>query len=70
MTGLNENNHKIIFFITDSNFDYIYKKVKNTDLYKEMLKSEGGGDYILCSLLNKKIILSINILLKISIKII
>ena len=60
MTELNENNHKIIFFITDSNFDHIYKGMKDSDLYKEMMKSE-GVDYILCYLskgLNEQIIIS------------
>ena len=50
MTGLNENNHKIIFFIIDSNFYYIYKGMKDIVLYKEILKNGGGIYYILCSL--------------------
>jgi len=60
MTELNENNHKIIFFITDSNFDFIYKGMKDSDLYKEMMKNE-DVDYILCYLskgLNEQIIIS------------
>ena len=38
LTGLNENNKKIIFFITDSNFDYLYKGIKKCFISRNVKK--------------------------------
>jgi len=46
-TKLNENNEKIIFLITNSKFNEVYKRLKQSKLYKLMANNI---NYILCYL--------------------
>ena len=58
-TGFNNKNEKIIFFVTDSKFTNIFKKLKESKLYKEMNNSK--VNFILFYLstgLNEQVILS------------
>ena len=51
-TGFCKENEKILFFITDSKFKDIYKTLKESILYKEMIKSDENINFILCYISN------------------
>lgn len=58
-TGFKKENEKILFFVTNSKFNDVYKFLKKSKLYKEMKKSQ--INFILCYIsvgLNEQIILS------------
>ena len=58
-TGIKKENEKILFFVTNSKFNDVYKFYKNSKLYQEMKKSR--LNFILCYIsvgLNEQIILS------------
>ena len=60
-TGFSKENEKILFFITDSNFNEIYKYLSESKLYKAMKESKENTNFILCYLssgLNEKMILN------------
>jgi hypothetical protein len=58
-TGFKKENEKILFFITDSKFNTLYKNVNTSILYKEM--KNNGSNFVLCYMsagINEKIVLS------------
>ena len=58
-TGFKKENEKILFFITDSKFNTLYKNVNTSILYKEM--KNNGSNFVLCYMssgINEKIFLS------------
>ena len=60
-TGFLKENEKILFFVTDSKFNEIYKKLKDSKLYKEMINKNKDVNFVLCYLsngINEQIILN------------
>ena len=60
-TGFLRENEKLVFFVTDSRFNEMYKCLKNTKLYKEMMDSKIDINCVLCYLssgINEQIILN------------
>ena len=60
-TGFSKENEKILFFITDSNFNELYKNLTGSKLYKAMKESKENTNFVLCYLssgFNEKIILN------------
>ena len=60
-TGFLRENEKLVFFMTDSRFNEMYKSLKNTKLYKEMMDSKIDINCVLCYLssgINEQIILN------------
>ena len=60
-TGFSKENNKILFFVTDSKFNEIYKKLKDSILYKEMINQDKDVNFVLCYLsngINEQIILN------------
>ena len=60
-TGFSKENDKILFFVTDSKFNEIYKKLKDSILYKEMINQDKDVNFVLCYLsngINEQIILN------------
>lgn len=60
-TGFSKENEKVLFFVTDSKFNEVYKYLNGSKLYKAMNESKDGTNFVLCYLssgLNEKIILN------------
>ena len=60
-TGFLRENEKLVFFVTNSRFNEIYKNLKNTKLYKEMMDPKMNVNCVLCYLssgINEQIILN------------
>ena len=60
-TGFLRENEKLVFFVTDSKFNEIYKSLKNTKLYEVMMDPNININFVLCYLssgINEQIILN------------